>query len=69
MITTNVLENSTDVQEDVWEKHVKLVLELHVLEKLLKRNAEELVQEDVENFTCPKDKENPSRKLKKRPKL
>jgi len=50
----NVQENSTNVQEDVWEKHAKFVLELHVLEKLKKRNAEELVQEDAENFIWKK---------------
>jgi len=46
----DVLENITDVQEDVWEKHVDLVQKLNVQENQPKLFAEEDMQEDAEDF-------------------
>jgi len=48
-------ESTTDVQEDVWEKHVELVQELHVQQKMKKlnwKNAEEPTEEVAEDFTA-----------------
>jgi len=70
-------ENSTDVQEDVWEKHAELVQELHVQQRKLKeqnwKNAEELAEEVAEDFTAEDTEEQeeftteePTTKRKKR---
>jgi len=54
----NASESTIDVQEDVWEKHVELVQDMHATEDQLKRIAEVLVQEDAENFIAQEDTEN-----------
>jgi len=60
----NASENTIDVQEDVWEKHVELVQDMHATEDQLKRIAEVLVQEDAENFIAQEDTENLTEKEK-----
>jgi len=45
-------EDSTDAQEDVWERHADLVQELNALERKPKRNAEEPIEEVAETFTA-----------------
>jgi len=72
-LQTNVQENSTDVQEDVWERHAELAQELLVLEKPKRRNAEELTEEVAKDFTAEDTEEQeeftteePTTKRKKR---
>jgi len=60
----NASESTIDVQEDVWEKHVELVQDMHATEDQLKRIAEVLVQEDAENFIAQEDTENLTEKEK-----